>query len=89
MARPRKPASDLSIAPSKTSHLFGSRKPGERAAAVTSESISADLEAFHKTGGEIEVLGITRTLNRIGVPADQAPAATPANTLAKRKQGER
>ncbi len=85
MARPRKPAPNLPIAPSKTSHLFGSRKPGERAAAVTSESITADLEAFHKTGGEIEVLGVTRTLSRIGVSADDPPLAAPAKPTRTRR----
>lgn len=77
MPPPRKPAGGTPTGPSKTSHLFGSRKPGDRAAGVTSESISADLDAFQDGGGRIEVLGTTRTLSRIGQPADE-PAPPPA-----------
>ena len=38
---------------------------------ITSERISADLDAFHAGGGRIEVLGITRVLT----PSEQAEAA--------------
>lgn len=85
MARPRKPAPGQPIAPSKTSHLFGSRKPAERAASVTSESISADLDAFRETGGKIEILGITRTLNRIGIQAGDAPPTPDAKPARGRR----
>jgi hypothetical protein len=61
--------------PSKTSHLFGSRKSDERAPA-THERIAADIEAFRKRGGKIEVLGVTRSLLRVGAqPGDAPPAA--------------
>lgn len=72
---PRSKAPDgKPIPPSKTSHLFAPRKPGDRGAAVTSERIADDLAAFQGAGGRIEVLGVTRTLTRI----DAAPtAATP------------
>lgn len=76
MPPPRKPAG-TPTGPSKTSHLFGSRKPGDRAAGVTSESISADLDAFQDGGGRIEVLGTTRTLSRIGQPEGEAPPPAP------------
>ncbi|MEZ0469719.1 hypothetical protein [Luteimonas salinilitoris] len=32
---------------------------------LTSERISADLAAFRKSGGRVEVLGVTRTLTKI------------------------
>ena len=85
MPRPKKPAPLLaaapsasptpSVPPSKTSHLFSPRKPTERNA-ITHERIAADLEAFYKSGGEIEVLGVTRSLTKIdgGEAAPPAPA---------------
>lgn len=85
MSPPRKLAPTRAAGPSKTSHLFGSRKPGDRAAAVTSESISADLDAFQNGGGRIEVLGITRTLSRIDLPTADAPPAAPAKAARGRR----
>ena len=83
---PRKPktatATTPIVPPSKTSHLFSPRKANERAP-VTHERIAADIEAFRKAGGEIEVLGVTRSLLRIGVePGEPAPSlpAKPAPT---------
>ena len=83
MPRPRKPAPapappaspTPSVPPSKTSHLFSPRKPAERNA-ITHERIAADLEAFYKSGGEIEVLGVTRSLKKIdgGDTTPPAPA---------------
>ena len=70
------------IAPSKTSHLFSARKPNERAP-ITHERVAEDIEAFRKAGGKIEVLGVTRSLLRVGIePGDAAPAmpAKPAPT---------
>lgn len=65
-----------SIPPSKTSHLFGDRKSGERGGAMTSERIASDLENFRKSGGRIEVLGITQSLKKIGEVTAEA-AKTP------------
>lgn len=60
---------------SKTAHLFASRKAKERPG-VTHESLSADIAAFRKAGGCIEVLGVTRSLLRIGRDGeDPLPAA--------------
>ena len=70
------------VPPSKTSHLFSARKHNERAP-VTHERIAEDIEAFRKAGGKIEVLGVTRSLLRVGVePGDPAPSmpAKPAPT---------
>jgi hypothetical protein len=71
-----------SVPPSKTSHLFSARKPNERAP-LTHERVAEDIEAFRKVGGKIEVLGVTRSLLRIGAePGDPAPSlpAKPAPT---------
>jgi hypothetical protein len=69
-----RPAASASVPPSKTSHLFSARKPNERSP-LTHERVAADIEAFRKGGGKIEVLGVTRTLLRVGVePGDSAPA---------------
>lgn len=88
MPRTKKPhpagAAPPAIGPSKTSHLFGNPKAGGKAP-VTREAIEADLEAFRKAGGKIEVLGVTRNLQRIGVEPDAAPA-TPPPAPAKRRR---
>lgn len=65
------------VPPSKTSHLFSSRKPTERNA-ITHERIAADLEAFRKAGGQIEVLGVTRSLTKIDGGGDASPPPAPA-----------
>lgn len=84
MPRPKKTANSdaqASLAPSKTSHLFQGRKPAERGGALTRERIAEHMEAFRKAGGAIEVLGTTRSLQRIGEPAAAAPTTTvPAST---------
>lgn len=81
MPRPKKPAPapappaspTPSVPPSKTSHLFSPRKPTERNS-ITHERIAADLEAFYKSGGEIEVLGVTRSLKKIDGDDTSPPA---------------
>jgi len=40
---------------------------------MTHEGIAADIEAFRDAGGEIEVLGVTRTLLRIDPEAPESP----------------
>ncbi|QDA56187.1 hypothetical protein [Thermomonas aquatica] len=80
MPRPKKPAATpapSALPPSKTTHLFPSRKPIDRSA-ITHERIAADLEDFRKAGGKIEVLGVTRSLKKIGPDADDAPPTSPA-----------
>ena len=81
MPRPKKPTVPASSPPalpsSNTTHLFAPRKPGERNA-ITHERLAADLEAFHKAGGRIEVLGVTRALKKIDPAAETAPPPAPA-----------
>ena len=88
MPRPKKPAPPPAtpaapqVPPSKTSHLFSPR-PAAKNPGMTHERIAADLDAFRKAGGKIEVLGVTRSLLRVGIePGDAAPAmpAKPAPT---------
>jgi hypothetical protein len=63
-----------------TRHLF--QKKPEPKGQITSERIAADLKAFRKAGGRIEVLGATRVLTRIDgdgaapAPVRDAPART-------------
>lgn len=88
MPRPRKPVTVASDAPptppSNTSHLFSSRKPAERNS-ITHERLAADLEAFRKAGGKIEVLGVTRALKKIdGDPGDPPPPPPPMPAKARR-----
>ena len=87
MPSPKKPhpagAAPPAIAPSKTSHLFAPRKANDRTP-VTREAIEADMEAFQQAGGKIEVLGTTRSLQRID--ADVAPPAAPAKPTSSRSR---
>ena len=68
MPSPKKPhpagAAPPAIAPSKTSHLFAPRKANDRTP-VTREAIEADMEAFRRAGGKIEV-------QKFATPADFA-----------------
>ncbi len=84
-AAPSAPAArKASKSASSTSQLFAGKVPKDRNASMTRERIAGDLDAFHKAGGRIEVLGTTRSLMRIGVedapaqPADAKPAPPPA-----------
>lgn len=80
MPRPKKSpatAAPAAVPPSKTSHLFSSRKANERSP-VTHERIAADLEAFRKAGGKIEVLGVTRSLLRVDAQPGDPPPSLPA-----------
>ena len=66
--------SQATVSPgSRTSPLFQARKPAERGGALTRERIAEHMDAFRKAGGTIEVLGTTRALQRIGLPADAVP----------------
>ena len=65
-------------AASKTAHLFAGRKPKDRPE-VTQESLTADIAGFRLAGGSIEVLGVTRSLQRIGRDGEDAPPPVPAN----------
>lgn len=38
---------------------------------LTSDRISADLADFQKAGGQVEVLGVTRVLKKLGEDADE------------------
>jgi hypothetical protein len=82
-ARPA--ATPASVPPSKTSHLFTSRKPNERAPA-THERIAEDIEAFRKAGGKIEVLGVTRSLLRIDAAPDAPAPSPPAKRVPPRRR---
>ncbi len=62
--------------PSKTSHLFATRKVAAKGP-ITRETIAADLEACHKSGGKIKVLGTTLALRNIGNDAQAPPAVAP------------
>lgn len=85
MARPRKPAPGQPIAPSKTSHLFPARKTAAKGP-ITREAIAADLEAFHKSGGKIEVLGTTLALRNIGNDAQAPPAVAPPQPSPRKRR---
>ena len=75
MSRPVRATSTPAVKTSRSSPAKG------QGASLTHERIAADLDAFRKSGGRIEVLGVTRTLQRIdpGVdPTPSRPAGTPA-----------
>ena len=69
---------------STTRHFSGGRKP-KTPVEVTHERIAEDLETFRRSGGKIEILGVTRSLLRIGVDGEgETPAAIPAPLRAHR-----
>ncbi len=85
MARPRKPAPTGASTgrPSAGGDRAFSRRSGGDA--LTREAIAADLDTFRQAGGKIEVLGITRTLQKIGQDAGaQPPTADPAAAKPRR-----
>lgn len=64
-------------APPARLRMSGARK--EKAPpALTHERLAADMDAFRKAGGKIEVLGVTRMLTRLDGDAPAAPAPAPA-----------
>jgi hypothetical protein len=77
MPRPKKTPAAPAVPPSKTSHLFSSRKANERAP-ITHERVAADIEAFRKSGGKIEILGVTRSLLRVDATPGDPPPSLPA-----------
>ena len=58
---PRAPLKDNQ----QTRTVRNDRKPGP--SGMSHEQVAADVEAFRKAGGKIEVLGNTPTLKKIGV----------------------
>lgn len=75
-----KKATTRNIPPSGTSRLFASRKPSPRAALITSERIAADLAAFRRSGGRIQVLDSFRSRAGVATP-------TPAAASRGRRKG--
>jgi hypothetical protein len=71
---------------SSTTTLFAGRKP-KVPAPMTHERIAEDLVAFHEAGGEIEVLGVTRSLQRIGLEGDTTAPPMPAKANGPRGRG--
>lgn len=62
---------------SRTRRRTSARK-GDRDTSLTSERIAADLAAFRKSGGKIEVLGNTKVFQNLG------PMASSKNSKAKK-----
>jgi hypothetical protein len=48
---------------------FRQKEPDRRT--LTSERIADDIKAFRSSGGRIEVLGVTRVLQKLGDPITQ------------------
>lgn len=81
MSRPTKPTRQTTTA----SAPFAAKKGNERGASVTSERIAADLAAFRKSGGRIEVLGNTRSLTKIDPDGTNPPPDAAAEKPAAKK----
>lgn len=71
------------------SRTRSSSRKNERGASLTSERIAADLAAFRKDGGKIEVLGNTKVFKSVGPMAasskTKAAAAKKAAAPAKKR----
>ncbi|MFC0679664.1 hypothetical protein ACFFGH_17640 [Lysobacter korlensis] len=66
-----------------SANVFRGNKPDARN--LTSEQIADHLAAFQRSGGKVEVLGITRTLKHVlPVAAEAVPAAAPAPAKKKK-----
>lgn len=52
--------------PAATRRGRGSTRVSDRALSLTSERIAADVAAFRKSGGKIEVLGNTKVFKSVG-----------------------
>jgi len=66
-----------------------SGRKNDRGASVTSERIAADLAAFRKSGGKIEVLGNTKVFKNVGPMTSSsktAKAKKAAATAAAKKR---
>ena len=84
MARPRKNASaDAPTDSAQGASRVFARRPTSPRGALTSDSIAADMDAFRRAGGTIEIMGTTNTLLKIGqvsaassspAKADKSPA---------------
>lgn len=65
-----------------SANVFRGNKPDARN--LTSEQIADHLAAFQRSGGKVEVLGITRTLKHVLPVAEAVPAAAPAPAKKKK-----
>jgi len=83
MLRPKN-AKSARPAAAKTDRAFSSRKSGQ-SSGLTHERIAADLDAFRKSGGKIEVLGVTQALKKIA-PDDGASPPRPAKAAASKSR---
>lgn len=86
MARPRKTSSGDAAAPNVhrgASRVFA-RRPGSERGPLTHETLAADLDAFHRDRGTIEVLG-TPYLRR-KVTQDGKPVPSPEPAAGKRRR---
>lgn len=63
--------------PPAPTRYVAKRKESDSGRRMTHERIAADLAAFHKAGGRIEVLGTTRVLTKIDQPGPAPAAAAP------------
>ncbi len=65
--------------PAPPTRYVAKRKESDSGRRMTHERIAADLDAFHKAGGRIEVLGTTRVLTRIDSPGPAPTSSPPRN----------
>lgn len=82
-ATPPPAAGTSATAPAPRDRVFAPRNGKDRPA-MTHERIAADIDAFRKAGGEIERLGVTRSLLRIDPDNATSPAPPPAGTPGRR-----
>lgn len=75
--------------PSTTRRGRGSTRVSDRALSLTSERIAADVAAFRKSGGKIEVLGNTKVFKSVGPMSSssksKAAAAKKKKAAAKKR----
>lgn len=71
--------------PAARTRTRSSGRKNDRGASLTSERIAADLAAFRKGGGKIEVLGNTKVFKNLGPMASASKTAKAKKAAAKKR----
>lgn len=79
----QKPRSTPSPQPAQAPRAFAARGQ-KQGATLSHERIAADIAAFRKAGGKVEVLGTTQVL-KAATPADAAAVPRPASAPRARR----
>ena len=86
MSRPLKPQASSPKATTPAAPKRQARKTADRGNTLTRERLNEQMRAFRAAGGKVEVLGTTRSLQNIDLPASPQASSAPAATPKKRSR---